>query len=172
MVAGIGNVDPAATQLASQKRREDAANKAEQLFTGKVKKEFQKRYRIDCKNTRYREDAMYHMGAAWEVLRPMALELGRRLTETGSLNQADDIFYLTSDEILTALVKSPGAGDIQNIIPPWLFRRILGFEPPVAKIKPPERTAIPGLKELANERRECRLARKRLHAPGSYLYRK
>jgi pyruvate,water dikinase len=169
MVAGIGNLDPAATQLAAQKRREEAVIRAEALFTGKIKKEFQKRYRIDCADTRFREDAMFYMGAAWEVLRPMALELGRRLTETGSLNQADDIFYLTSDEILTALIKSPGAGvNIRKIMPLWLFRKIFGVDAPAFKeeIKKPELIAIAGLKELATKRRERHLSRKRLHAPG------
>ena len=168
MVAGIGNLDPAATQLAAQKQREEAAIRAEAIFTGKIKKEFQKRYRIDCANTRFREDAMYYMGAAWEVLRPMALELGRRLTETGSLNQADDIFYLTSDEILTALIRTSAAGPMAILqkIPPRIFRRIFGFDIPAGQGKKPERIAITGLKELAHKRRECRLSRKRLHAPG------
>jgi len=167
MVAGIGNLDPAATQLAAQKRREEAVIRAEALFTGKIKKEFQKRYRIDCADTRFREDAMFYMGAAWEVLRPMALELGRRLTETGSLNQADDIFYLTSDEILTAMIRtSAGPIAVLQKIPPRIFRKIFGFDIPAGPSKPPERVAIAGLKELATKRRERHLSRKRLHAPG------
>lgn len=49
-----------------------------------------------------REEALFYVGAAWPVLRGMALELGRRLAAAGSLETADDIFYLDSAEILAA----------------------------------------------------------------------
>ena len=50
-----------------------------------------------------REKAIFYMGLAWSLLRPFALELGRRLTEDGTLADADDVFYLTSDELQQAL---------------------------------------------------------------------
>ena len=50
----------------------------------------------------YREQALFYVGAAWPTLRRLALELGRRLTEAGSLGQPDDVFYLTSQELEAA----------------------------------------------------------------------
>ena len=50
---------------------------------------------------------MFYMGAAWVVFRPMALELGHRLVEVGSLSTAADIFYLTNDELLLAIELDP-----------------------------------------------------------------
>jgi pyruvate,water dikinase len=47
----------------------------------------------------YRESALFYMGAGWPTLRRMALELGTRLTDSGSLSGADDVFYLRSDEL-------------------------------------------------------------------------
>ncbi|MBC81225.1 MAG: hypothetical protein CMQ33_10370 [Gammaproteobacteria bacterium] len=50
-----------------------------------------------------REKAIFYMGLAWSLLRPFALELGRRLEHDGALENADDIFYLTSDELQQAV---------------------------------------------------------------------
>ncbi len=50
-----------------------------------------------------REEAIFYMGAAWSLLRPFALELGRRLADMGTLSQADDVFYLTSNELEQAI---------------------------------------------------------------------
>ena len=50
-----------------------------------------------------REAAIFYMGTAWTLLRPYALELGKRLVEAGTLVNADDVFYLTSDELQQAL---------------------------------------------------------------------
>ena len=41
-----------------------------------------------------REQALFYMGAGWPALRRLALELGRRLAESGSLRTAEDIFFL------------------------------------------------------------------------------
>lgn len=50
----------------------------------------------------YREEAMFYLGSGWPTLRSFALELGRRLENAGALETADDIFYLTSDELTVA----------------------------------------------------------------------
>ena len=82
-----------------------------------------------------REEALFYVGAAWPALRQLALELGRRLTEAGSLDAADDVFYLRSDELAAASVA-----------------RADGL-------------ARPELAKLARERRALREARKRLDPP-------
>jgi pyruvate,water dikinase len=83
----------------------------------------------------YREEALFYVGAAWPTVRRLALELGRRLTEAGSLEQPDDVFYLTSDELRAASIA-----------------RTAGV-------------ARPELPRLARDRRELREARKRLVPP-------
>jgi len=82
-----------------------------------------------------REEALFYVGAAWPALRRLALELGKRLTEAGSLNTPDDVFYLRSDELASA---SAARGEGLN---------------------------RPELGALAQERRELREARKRLDPP-------
>ncbi|MEM7114547.1 MAG: PEP/pyruvate-binding domain-containing protein [Chloroflexota bacterium] len=51
----------------------------------------------------YREHVMFYMGLAWPTLRKLAHELGQRLSKAGAVAQADDIYYLTSREIETAI---------------------------------------------------------------------
>ena len=82
-----------------------------------------------------REQALFYMGAGWPILRRMALELGNRLVEDGSLFAADDVFYLETFEIREGILA-----------------RDSGY-------------ANPKLADLARERRELREARKRLHPP-------
>ena len=83
----------------------------------------------------YREEALFYIGAAWPTLRKLALELGRRLVEIGTLGTPDDVFYLNSEEILEACTS-----------------RLQGI-------------AIDDLGLKATQRRELREARKKLHPP-------
>jgi pyruvate,water dikinase len=83
-----------------------------------------------------REQALFYMGAGWPTLRRLALELGRRLTESGFLLAAEDVFFLETSEIGAAL-SARAAGDLDT----------------------------PGLALLARERSELREARKRVHPP-------
>jgi rifampicin phosphotransferase len=85
----------------------------------------------------YREEAIFYVGAAWPALRRLALELGRRLTDAGSLGEPEDVFYLNSVELKAAIEA----------------RAI--------------RSGHPELARLAQERRELREARKRLDPPLS-----
>src|SRR5215216_4379377 len=82
-----------------------------------------------------REQALFYMGAGWPTLRQLALELGQRLVESGSLLAAEDIFFLETSEI-GAAIAARTAGE-----------------------------ASPELARLARERRELRETRKRLHPP-------
>jgi pyruvate,water dikinase len=82
-----------------------------------------------------REQALFHMGAGWPTLRRLALELGQRLVEDGSLLAAEDIYFLKTPEIREGI---SARDSVQT---------------------------SPKLANLARERRELREARKRLHPP-------
>ena len=82
-----------------------------------------------------REEALFYVGAAWPALRRLAFELGDRLTEAGSLDAPDDVFYLRSAELADA-----SAARAQGV-------------------------SRPDLAELARERHILREARKRLEPP-------
>jgi pyruvate,water dikinase len=82
-----------------------------------------------------REEALFYVGAAWPALRRLALELGQRLTQAGSLDTPDDVFYLESAELASASADRA------------------------------EGVSQPELAKLARERRALREARKRLEPP-------
>lgn len=84
----------------------------------------------------YREEALFYMGAGWTVLRRLALALGERLVAAGALAAADDLFFLSGQEIEAACA----AGAVGDH--------------PV------------DLSARAAERRALREARKRLHPPA------
>lgn len=84
-----------------------------------------------------REETAFYFGYTWSVLRPMAFELANRLVEAGTFRRVDDIFFLDSDELRSAIeARKNGAG-------------------------------LPHLANLAAERHELREARKRHHPPGT-----
>ena len=85
----------------------------------------------------YREEALFYVGAAWPTLRRLALELGRRLVVAGSLDRPDDVFFLDSSELASA-IEASAAG-----------------------------TPRPDLARQARERRDLREARKRLVPPAA-----
>lgn len=56
----------------------------------------------------YREESLFFMGLGWPKLREMALALGNRLVDVGTLQSAEEIFYLRTDEIRTAIIARTG----------------------------------------------------------------
>ncbi len=67
-----------------------------------------------------REDALADAGLGWPVLRRMLREIGQRLVAAHSIATADDIFWLTLDEVQAAahaLDNTQNAQNVQNAQP-------------------------------------------------------
>ena len=128
--------DPDARLAEVQKRRRDAMREARSRIRGLDYLRF--RWLLFVAGYFYpsREETAFYMGKAWPVLRPLALELGRRLAAAGAIEGADDIFFL-------------GAREIEDDV------GALGRDESLS-----DRSAVVG------ERRELREARKRLHPPS------
>ena len=129
--------DPENQEIETKRRRESALEEIEGLLEGLSYWQF--RYRLWFTRRFYfiREEVMFYLYIGWPVLRPLALELGRRLTDVGTIAAPDDVFYLVTDELSRA-IKARKAGK-----------------------------ALPEYARLVGERRELREARKRLHPPGT-----
>jgi pyruvate,water dikinase len=63
----------------------------------------------------YREESLFYQGLGWPKLRELALTLGRRLVDIGSLDTAGDLFYLRTDEIRTAIVARTGGQGLPEL---------------------------------------------------------
>ena len=75
--------------------------------------------------TPYREGILFYLGSAWPTLRRLALELGRRLTEAGLLGTADDVFYLETAELMSAINARSGGESNSELVQLAQERRIL-----------------------------------------------
>jgi pyruvate,water dikinase len=127
--------DARALQATFVAERERLATKALRTF-GLIRRPiFRKALSWAQRYAPLREEALFHVGAGWPTLRRLALELGGRLADAGSLDAADDVFFLRSDELLAAS-EARAAG-----------------------------TARADLGDLASERRSLREAQMRLHPP-------
>ena len=134
LVQGSG-YDPTARQAELARKREASVKEASKLFGPLQRWKFRWHLWLARYYCRHREEALFFIGAAWAVLRPLALELGRRLVEVGTLASADDVFYLTSEELEEAIQARK------------------------------EEQALPDYIQKAADQRELREARKRIHPP-------
>lgn len=72
-----------------------------------------------------REESLYYVGYAWPRLRQCALVLGQRLVEAGTLAVAEDIYYLTAQELHEVVEARAGPGPRPDLINQTRYRRKL-----------------------------------------------
>ena len=121
-----------ATAIREQKYRE-----VSEILGGLTYWQFRYRLWFARKYNHIREETAFYFGYTWRVLRPMALELGRRMVDIGTFRSAEDTFFLVTDELRQAIKARENGG------------------------------ALPQFGRIAAERRELREARKRHHPPGT-----
>ena len=129
--------NPEKHQIDAAKKREQALQKIEQLLDGLQYWQFRYRNWFTHRFYFIREEVMFYLTKGWPVLRRLALELGQRFVDVGTINIPEDIFYLATEE-LTNVINA---------------RK--------------ENKALPEYLQITSERRELREARKRLHPPGT-----
>ena len=129
--------DPRQQDERARRIREEKLAEITAVLDGLAYWQFRYRLWLARKYNHMREEVAFLFGYTWQILRPMAAELGRRLVEAGTFTRADDTFFMVSAELQRAI-------DARA-----------------------EGSASPELGVLAAERRELREARKRHHPPGT-----
>ena len=129
--------NPKNHEMEATRKREKAMADILELLDGLRYWQFRFRHWFTHRFYFIREEVMFYLYQAWPALRPLALELGQRLMDVGTLPDRDHVFYLLFDELKQS----------------------------VAARK--ENKAVAELRQLAEERFELREARKRLHPPGT-----
>ena len=146
--------DPAATKIDIARRRQAALREAKQAFSDEDWRELcdflwlMKRVYPD------RDQALFYLGAGWPTLRRLALELGRRLVEAGTLTRPDDLFYLWKAQLEEAIAARQAGQAL-----PELKERVAGQrELQQARMRlvppntvPPEEGIGPGWGKTAND---------------------
>ncbi len=129
--------NPKNHEMEATRKREKAMADILELLDGLRYWQFRFRHWFTHRFYFIREEVMFYLYQAWPALRPLALELGQRLTDVGTLPDRDHVFYLLFDELKQAIAARK------------------------------ENKAVAELRQLAEERFELREARKRLHPPGT-----
>ena len=135
MVADEG-YDPEHQRARAARIREEKFKEISELLSGLQYWQFRYRLWLARRYAHVRDEVSFLLGSCWSVLRLMALELGHRLVEVGTFLDAEDTFYLLTDELNQAIAARKSG------------------------------KALPQLGELAVERRELREARKKHRAPA------
>jgi rifampicin phosphotransferase len=96
--------DPYARQAASKKAREHAMQTMLNWLRGPSRSLFRRLVGIAQRFAPLREDGLADVGLGWPVLRRMLHEIGQCLVTYNAITIPDDVFWLTQDELLEAVI--------------------------------------------------------------------
>ena len=134
-MVGDKDYDPEHQRVKATAIREKKFKEISALLSDLEYWQFRHRLWMALRYAYLREEVAFLFGYSWSILRPMAFELGHRLVEAGTFVNAEDTFYLVTEELNQA-IEARASG-----------------------------TALPRLGELAAQRRELREARKKHRPP-------
>src|SRR6266516_3506146 len=106
--------DPHARQAASKQAREHAMQTMLKRFRGPSRLLFRRLVGLAQRFAPLREDGLADVGLGWPVLRRMLHEIGQRLVTHNAITIADDVFWLTQDELLEAVIALDGGRPPEN----------------------------------------------------------
>src|SRR5262249_44057663 len=113
LIQGHGS-DPYRRQGEAARRRHDAVRRLAGRLRGWRRVWLGRLLRWAQRYAPLREDALGDAGLGWPLLRRLLRELGRRLTEAGAVERADDVFWLTEGEV-DALAAELDAGSTRLV---------------------------------------------------------
>ena len=103
-----GGTNPHTRQRAAQEKREQSAASTHNRLKGLRRWAFDKTLKMGQTMAQVRENALADIGLGYPVLRQLLRELGRRFVQAGAIAQADDIFWLTADEVQDVMTNLRG----------------------------------------------------------------
>ncbi len=112
--------NPHERQNATIERREAAVQTMLERLKGRRLRSFEKNLQRAQKYAPLREDGLADVGLAYPLLRRALRELGRRMAEGGMISEAEDIFWLSGEEVSQAasrLDKEQALANLKAVIP-------------------------------------------------------
>ena len=116
-LSGLSEVqllDPREIYEERKREREKSYQLLQEELTGRDKKRLQRAYAALLKYDQTREVPKHHLTQITFLARQRALRLGRKLQEQGRLDQVDDVFQLTLEEM--SEVESDESIDVRELI--------------------------------------------------------
>jgi phosphohistidine swiveling domain-containing protein len=95
--------NPHERQGATAERREQAVESMRARLKGVRRWAFEKTLKLGQTMAQVRENALADIGLGYPVLRAMLRQLGRHFVQTGTIEEAGDIFWLQAEEIQSAV---------------------------------------------------------------------
>nr|HET6903959.1 PEP-utilizing enzyme [Ktedonobacteraceae bacterium] len=106
--------DPYARQATSKKAREQAMQTMLNRLRGPSRWLFRRLVGLAQRFAPLREDGLADVGLGWPVLRRMVREIGQRLVTHHAITIPDDVFWLTQDELLEAVIALDSGQSLAN----------------------------------------------------------
>ena len=106
--------DPHARQAASKKAREHEMQTMLNRLRGPSRLLFRRLVGMAQRFAPLREDGLADVGLGWPVLRRMLHEIGQCLVTHNAITIPDDVFWLTQDELLEAVIALDGGRPPEN----------------------------------------------------------
>jgi len=107
--------NPYTRQRESSERREQAVKIMRQHLKGLRLKWFNKYLASAQKYAPLREDGLAEIGLAYPLIRQMLRELGNRFAQQNVSSAADDIFWLTQDEVLLTATRLDAGQSVESL---------------------------------------------------------
>ncbi|MFD0520227.1 PEP/pyruvate-binding domain-containing protein [Paractinoplanes durhamensis] len=99
------------TRLAAQRATAEQACRAALAGRPRLLTQFEQLRQVNQRYAVIREEQARDFTLAWPVLRACARQIGEHLVTAGALDQADDVFFCTHDEVLARAAGRAGALD-------------------------------------------------------------
>lgn len=96
-------VSPYTRQTSSMEAREQAVRKLERRLRGPLLSLFRKQVQRAQRYSPLREDALADVGLGWPLVRGLLHQIGQRLVAAGGIASAEDVFWLTHEEVQAAV---------------------------------------------------------------------
>jgi pyruvate,water dikinase len=108
-------VNPYVRQQESEKRREQARRQIVQRLKGWRLNLFNKYLNSAQKYAPLREDGLAEIGLVYPLIRQMLRELGNRFAQQHVILDADDIYWLTQDEVLLTAARLDAGQSVESL---------------------------------------------------------
>jgi pyruvate,water dikinase len=110
-----GGTNPHERQRAAAERREQAVQAKNASLKGLRLKIFQKNLARAQKYAPLREDGLADVGLSYPLVRQMLHELGRRFVDAGLIDMANEVYWLTQEEIEKAATQLDNGKKLTNL---------------------------------------------------------
>jgi len=116
-------VNPYTRQCESAERREQAVETIRQRLKGSRLKWFNKYLASAQKYAPLREDGLAEIGLAYPLIRQMLREVGNRFAKHNVIPNADEIFWLTQDEVLQTATRLDSGQSVESLAKKIPYRK-------------------------------------------------